>query len=457
MASSPSYDEALAGIDDRIQGGIGPSLDRITALAELLGDPQRHYPSVHITGTNGKTSVARMVTALLGALGIQAGTYTSPHLQDIRERIRVAGRPISREDFAKAYADVAPLADMVDERRAPGDKRVTYFEFVTAMAYWWFSDHPIDVGVFEVGMGGTWDATNLVRGEVAVLNTVDVDHRELGATPAEIAREKTGIIKPVSTVVSARQHDDVLAVIRTAAERQGSGVVVAGEHFRVADRRLAVGGQLVSIESPTRRHDEIILPLHGPHQAENAALALAALDAFLGGLDDVSDDLIREGFAAVEVPGRLEVVHRDPTVVLDGAHNPAGAVRAAEAVRESFAFRDIVLVLGCMADKEVDKILTAFRDVASHVVVTAAPSDRAMPPDQLAKIAQNVWAGTSVAIEESATIEQAIEKATGIVGESDAVLVTGSLYTVGAARDIYAPIGDGDHEPGTGAGRERPD
>jgi dihydrofolate synthase / folylpolyglutamate synthase len=455
MTSTPSYEEALAGIDDRIQGGIGPSLDRIAALAELLGDPQRHYPSVHITGTNGKTSVARMVTALFGALGIQAGTYTSPHLQDIRERIRVAGRPISREGFAQAYADVAPLAEIVDERRSPGDKRVTYFEIVTAMAYWWFSDHPIDVGVFEVGMGGTWDATNLVRGEVAVLNTVDVDHRELGATPAEIAQEKTGIIKPGSRVVSARQHDDVLAVIKSVAERQGSDVVVAGEHFGIADRRLAVGGQLVGIESPTRRHDEIILPLHGPHQAENAALALAAFDAFLGGLDDVSDELIREGFAAVEVPGRLEVVHRDPTVVLDGAHNPAGAVRAAEAVRESFAFRDIVLVLGCMADKEVDRILTAFRDVASHVVVTAAPSDRAMPPDQLGKIAQSVWAGTSVAIEESATIEQAIEKATGIVGESDAVLVTGSLYTVGAARDLYAPIddaGDGDDEPGAGAG-----
>jgi dihydrofolate synthase / folylpolyglutamate synthase len=436
------YDAAIAGLDSRIQGGIGPSLDRIRALAELLGDPQRTYPSVHITGTNGKTSVARMITALFGALGIQAGTYTSPHLQDVRERIRVAGRPIAREDFARAFEDVAPLTDVVDERREPGSKRVTYFELLTAMAYWWFADHPVDVGVFEVGMGGTWDATNLIRGEVAVLNTVDVDHAELGDTPAVIAREKAGIIKPGATVVTARQADDVLAVIREAVTRNDARLLVVEDDFGVGDRQLAVGGQVLRLRSPSRDHGDIVLPLHGPHQAENAALALAALDAFLGGLDDVSDDLIRDGFLAVEVPGRLEVVHRDPTVVLDGAHNPAGALRAAEAVAESFAFRDVVLVVACMEDKDVGGILRAFRDLASHVVVTAARSTRAMSPEQLEKIAADVWSGTAVAIEQADTVAEAVDKASGIVGESDAVLVAGSLYTVGEARDLFAPIGD---------------
>jgi dihydrofolate synthase / folylpolyglutamate synthase len=434
------YEDALRGLDERIQGGIGPSLERISALAELLGDPQRTYPSVHITGTNGKTSIARLVTALLSALGIQAGTYTSPHLQDVRERIRVAGRPISREGFARAYADVAPLAEMVDTRRQPGDKRVTYFELLTAMAYWWFADHPVDVGVFEVGMGGTWDATNLVRGEVTVLGAIDVDHSELGSTPAEVAGEKTGIIKAGTTVVCARQHDEVTPLVRAATQRNDGRLLLLGEDFGVEERRIAVGGQLLSLRSPTRRHDEILLPLHGPHQADNAVLALAAVDAFLGGLGPVDDEVIREGFAAVEVPGRLEVVSRDPTVLLDGAHNPAGAARAAEAIREAFAFRDVVLVVGCMADKDVSWILGAFGDLASHVVVTAPGYPRAMPPAELEKLAREVWAGTAVAVERARTVREAVGDATAIIGESDAVLVTGSLYTVGEARDVYLPV-----------------
>ncbi|MGH3442781.1 MAG: bifunctional folylpolyglutamate synthase/dihydrofolate synthase [Nitriliruptorales bacterium] len=433
-------EEALLGLEKRIPSRMVPDLARITDLADLLADPQLTYPSIHITGTNGKTSVARMVTSLFGALGIQAGTYTSPHLQDVRERIRVAGRPISREDFAAAYAGVAPLAELVDARHPD---HVSYFEMLTAMAYWWFADHPVDVGVFEVGMGGTWDATNLIRGAVAALTTVDIDHAQfLGSTPLEIAGEKVGIIKPGANVVSARQPDDVADLIRRRVDEQGGRLLLVGRDVSVENRRIAVGGQVADLVTPTRRYPEVVIPLHGAHQADNAAVAIGALHAFLDGLEDVDDTLVRDAFAAVEVPGRLEVASREPTVVLDGAHNPAGARQAAGAIREAFAFRDVILVFACLGDKDVAGLLGPFRDLASHVVVTRAPSDRAPEVSVLEAAANSVWDGTGVAVEGARSVAQALEKATAIAGESDAVLVTGSLYTVGAARDVLIPFED---------------
>jgi dihydrofolate synthase / folylpolyglutamate synthase len=437
--SDNAFEEAIARLEARVPSRMGPELSRITALSELLGDPQTSYPSIHITGTNGKTSVARMVTALLGALGIQAGTYTSPHLQDIRERIRVAGRPISAEDFAAVHTAVERLADLVDAER-DADDHVTYFEMLTAMAYWWFADHPVELGVFEVGMGGSWDATNLVRGDVAVLNTVDVDHRELGSTPAETAREKVGIIKPGSRVASATQPDDVLPLIEAAVGEKGGELLLLGRDIEIVRRTLAVGGQVVTIRTPTREHADLAIPLHGRHQADNAALALGALHALLGDLGEIDDEALREGFAAVEVPGRMEVVHRDPTVLLDGSHNPAGARRAAETVAEEFAFRDVVLVVGCLGDKDHRGLLGAFADLASHVVVTSpAGTPRATPAADLARVAEEVWAGTAVAVETADTVAEALGKATGVAGEIDGVFVTGSLYTVGEARSVYLP------------------
>lgn len=435
-----SFDEALAGLDARVPSRMEPDLERITALAHLLGDPQTTYPSVHITGTNGKTSVARMVTSLLAALGVQAGTYTSPHLQDVRERIRVAGRAISREEFARVFGEVDAIAALVDAER---DDHVSYFELLTAMGYAWFAEHPVDVGVFEVGMGGTWDATNLIRGEVAVITTVDVDHAQfLGGTPGEIAEEKSGIIKPGASVVVGQQPDDAMATILRHVERQGAALLRAGEDVAVVERALAVGGQIVTLRTPSREHDELLIPLHGAHQADNAAVALGALHAFLGGLEEVDDEVIREGLAAVEVPGRLEVVNREPTVVLDGAHNPAGARRAASSLAESFAFRDLILVVGCLVDKDIAGILGAFRDVASHVVVTETPSARGATAEQLAEVAKEIWGTTSIVVERSGDVRDALEKATGIAGELDGVLVTGSLITVGAARDVYVPVED---------------
>lgn len=435
------FEEALRDLESRTPSRMAPDLSRIRALADHLGDPQLTYPSVHITGTNGKTSTARMVTALFGALGVQAGTYTSPHLQTIRERIRVAGEPIAPERFAEVHAGVAPVADLVDARRGEGEDRVTYFELLTAMAYWWFADHPVDVGVFEVGMGGTWDATNLVRGEVAVITRVELDHPELGGTPAAVAEEKAGIVKPGSVVVSAEQRDDVAPVLDRAVDRNGARLLLLGRDVAAVDRRLAVGGQVVTLVTPTRRYPDVFVPLHGRHQADNAALAVGALHAFLGGLADVDDGLVQDAFGAVEVPGRLEVVGRDPTVVLDGAHNPAGAQRTAEAVGEEFAFRDVILVVGCLQGKDLAGVLAPFREVASHVIVTTPPPTRVpgVPVDELAAVAREVWSGTSVAIEAAATVAEAVEKATGVTGPSDGVVVTGSLSLVGAARDVLVP------------------
>ena len=440
------FSEALEGLRRRIPASIGePDLDRMRAVAELLGDPQTSYPAIQITGTNGKTSTARMIAALLGTSGISAGLYTSPHLQSVRERLSVAGMPITEQEFADAYEGLEPLLELADQRR--GD-RVTYFEVLTAMAYWWFADKPVDVGVFEVGMGGRWDATNLVRGEVAVLSAIDVDHSELGDTPEEVAGEKSGIIKPGATVVCAAQTPGVLAVIEERVAEVGATLWLEGREFAVKDRRLGVGGQGVTLDVGERRI-EVFLPVFGAHQAGNAALALAAYAAFLGeAFDNVDDDLVRQGFGAVETPGRLEVVHREPTVLLDGAHNPHGARTSAAAIAEAFSFRNLVVVLAVLSDKDVEGIVDAFTDVANHVVVTRAPSPRSTPVARLAAIAEERWAGTGVIVETATGIDEALDKATGVAGEGDGVLVTGSLYAVGAARDRYLPLEDDEPDLG---------
>lgn len=442
MSSHPpgdmSYDEALAVLARRGPGRMVPDLERITQLAGLLGDPQLAYPSVHVTGTNGKTSVTRTVATLLSAAGLSAGTYTSPHLQTVRERFSVTGRWIGEQAFAELVQQVAPIAEIVDQG---SDDDVTYFELLTAMAYWWFADKPVDVAVVEVGMGGSWDATNLVRGDVAVLTTIDVDHHELGTTVTDVAREKSGIVKEGSVVVLGRQPDEALAVVRARAAEVGAEVREWGAAHDLLDQRLAVGGQYLTIRVGDRVVHDVVLPLFGAHQAENAVVALAAVAGFLGdAFDRMSDDLLRDGFLAVTSPGRLEVVHRDPTVILDGAHNPHGARAVAAAVPASFDFRHVVLVIGCLDDKDVAGIVAPFRDVANHVVVTRAPSPRSASLDRMREAAEQVWAGTGVVVEVAADVASAMELAVGVAGQGDAVLVTGSLYTVGAARDVFLPV-----------------
>jgi len=444
--SSP-FDRAFAALTDRGPGRMLPDLSRITDLAELLGDPQLAYPSVHVTGTNGKGSVVRMVGALCSAAGMSAGTYTSPHLQTVRERLSLAGRHISAARFAEVHDEVATLADLLDDAASARDgddaDRITYFEMLTAMAYWWFADSPVDVGVFEVGMGGAFDATNLVRGDVAVINEIDVDHPQLGSTPAEVAREKVGIIKPGARVVSAEQAPEVVAIIEAAVAEAGATILWAGPDLEVEERAVAVGGQLVTLRVGDRTIDEILLPVFGAHQARNAALALGAFAELTGeAFDGMDDELVRHGLGAVTIPGRLEIVHRDPTVVLDGAHNPHGARAAAAALDESFGFRELVLVAACLEDKDVEGILRELRDVASHVIVTRAPSPRATPLARMQSAAMEVWGDTGIVVEVAADLGTALGLAESVAREGDGVLVAGSLLTVGGARDRYLAVPD---------------
>ena len=407
-----------------------PDLDRIRTLTELLGRPDQAFPSVQVTGTNGKTTVTHMIASLFSALGISAGSYTSPHLQDVRERIRVAGELITAEEMAEGLAYLAPFVDETDARHP---EPLTFFEILTALSFVHFGDKPVDVGVYEVGMGGVWDATNLVRGEVAVINRVSLDHPELGSTVEAVAREKAGIVKDGAAVVSAAQDASVARVIEEAAAEHGARLVLAGRDFDIAERGLAVGGQYLTLRGVTGEVTDVYLPLHGEHQAHNAALALAAVEGFLGFGGGLDPEVIREGFAAVRSPGRVEVIRRGSLapVVLDGAHNPAGAAVLATTLQREFGHRHRVFVLGVLGDKDVEGIVDALLPLADHIVVTQPPSSRAAPADRITQALQR--AGRS--FETAEDVATAIDLATGLATEEDAVVVTGSLYMVGAARD----------------------
>ena len=428
------YDQAVAQISARgpEQVGAAPTLERVERLADLLDHPERAAPALHLTGTNGKTTTARMCTALLAAFGVGAGTYISPHLQDIRERITVAGRPISERDLADTWAYLVPFIEQVD---GLGGRRVTYFEAVTMLAFTWFAEVPVDATVVEVGMGGLWDATNLVRGEVAIITEIGMDHPQLGATPAEKAVEKAGIIKDGSIVVSHRQEPEVMEVLRERVEASNARLLVADEAFGVERRRLAHGGQLLDLRTPVGLTRDVFVPLHGRHQALNAATALAAVQAFLGNRE-LDADAIRAGFAAVTSPGRLEVVSRKPLVLLDGAHNEPAAKVLATTLLEEFVADRRTVVLGCLADKDVRGILRALAPAVGRLVVTAPDTPRAADPEDLRKQAESLGMNAEVAPSVPAAVQAAAN-----AGEDDAVVVTGSLYTVGEAR--IALLGNG--------------
>ena len=439
---------ALAGLSDRVPSRMVPDLARITELVDLLGSPQRSFPSIHLTGTNGKTSTARMADALLRGFGLRPGRYTSPHLESWTERITIDGKPIPDAMFAGVYDEVAPLAALVDARHSD---RVTTFELLTAMAFAAFADAPVDVGVIEVGMGGRWDATNLLDAAVSVVTPVALDHRELGSTVAEVAAEKAGIIAPGSTLVVAHQTLDAAEVLLRRAAEVGATVAREGLEYGVLSRSVAVGGQVLTLQGLRGVYDGIFLPLHGAHQAANAAAALAAVEAFLGSAADLDGTLpsvapsldveaVREGFASADSPGRLEVVRRSPTVLVDGAHNPAGARALADALREAFDFRRLVGVVGVLGDKDVEGILAALEPVLDVVVVTESSSARALPADDLASVAVEVFGEDRVEVAPrlddalDAGIRLAEEDVTELTGVG--VLVTGSIVTVGEARSM---------------------
>ncbi|MBO0784556.1 MAG: bifunctional folylpolyglutamate synthase/dihydrofolate synthase [Actinobacteria bacterium] len=417
---------------------IEPTLDRIADLAGLLGQPQRAYPVVHVTGTNGKTSTARMTEALLRARGLRTGLFTSPHLTSPAERIRIDGEPVSPERFAGAYADVAPYLAMVDGRHPVP---LSFFEVLTGMAFAAFADAPVDVAVLEVGLGGTWDATNVADGAVAVITPVAIDHTSyLGDTLTQIAGEKSGIIKPGAVAVLAHQEFEAAEVLLRRAADVGATVAREGLEFGVAAREVAVGGQLLSLQGLRGRYDEVLLPVFGSHQAGNAACALAAAEAF-GGSEPLGDDLVREAFAQVTTPGRLELVRRSPSVVVDAAHNPAGMAATVAGLIEAFGFPTLIGVLAVSEDKDVPGILGELEPAVSQLVVTRSSSDRSMDPAKLAELAAAVLGPERVraAARLDDAIEMAVELADEASGGSPAdagVLITGSVVTAGDARRL---------------------
>ena len=440
-AELPSYAEVAAALLRRWpETRLDPSLDRIEALMELLGEPQRAYQVVHLTGTNGKTSTSRMVDALLRARGLRTGRFTSPHVESMTERISVDGEPLSEDAFVRAYVDVAPFLDLVD---ADSDHPISFFEAVVGMAYAAFADAPVDVAVVEVGMGGSWDATNVADGTVAVVTPVAVDHAGyLGDRPATIAVEKAGIIKPGARVVVAEQEPEVLAVLAERAVEVGATLLREGVDFGVVTRAAAVGGQLVTVRGLHAEYPELFLPLYGAHQAQNAALAIAAAEA-LSGDEPLSEEVLQQALGEVTSPGRLEIVRRGPTVILDAAHNPHGATALAEALRDSFTFDPLVGVLGVMGDKDAEGLLAELEPVLSEVVCTQNTTPRALPAEELAEVARGLFGEHRVRVVPRLddAIEQAVTLAEtgGAAGESigsGGVLVTGSVVTVGEARTL---------------------
>lgn len=438
---TPTYAEVERALLGRWpETRLDPSLDRIAAICRLLGDPQKAYQVVHLTGTNGKTSTSRMIDTLLRALDLRTGRFTSPHLQSMTERICIDGQPLSEQLFVDAFADVAAYAQIVDDS---SEHPLSYFEMMVAMAYAAFADAPIDVAVVEVGMGGSWDATNVADGQIAVITPIGVDHASyLGDTPEIIAVEKAGIIKPGSQVIIAEQSPEVMDVLVGRALEVGSVALREGVDFGVNHRVTALGGQQISLRGVGGSYDEIFLPLHGAHQAHNAAYALAAVEAFTGS-KQLDPDLVRGAFAQVTSPGRLEVVRRSPTVLLDAAHNPHGAKATIEAVQDSFSFSPLIGVVGVMADKDVEELLRIFEPVMAEIICTQNSTPRSMPASELAELARDIFGDERVSVADRLddALERAVAMADGGDGGDDAigsggVLVTGSVVTVGEARTL---------------------
>lgn len=422
------------------ENAIDPSLSRISAIMDLLGQPQSAYPVIQVTGTNGKSSTGRMIASLLRALGLRTGLYTSPHLTDMRERIEIDGEPISIEQFMAVAGDVAPFIASVDARsEAEGGTPVTYFETLTAIGYAAFADAPVDVAVVEVGVGGTWDATSVCTPQVSVVTRVAMDHADLlGDRIDLIAAEKSGIIKPGSFAVIADQDPDAAAVLAARIDEVGVPAAWEGTNFAVLDRTVAVGGQLLSLQGLSGTYDDVFLPLFGEHQSRNAAVALAATEAFIGGGALALDtEAVREGFANVTSPGRLEIVRRGPTVIIDAAHNPAGAASLADALSEAFAFTHLVGVVAVLADKDAIGILQALEPVLDQIVVTQSDSPRRLAVDELAALAVEIFGEERVTVTRS--LSDGLDAGVRLAEEADTyaasgVIVTGSVVTAGQAR-----------------------
>lgn len=423
---------------------IEPSLDRIKMLTDLLAEPQRGYQVVHVAGTNGKSSTSRMVDALLSRIGLRVGRYTSPHLQLATERISIDGTPISPAGYVEAYRDIAPYVSIVDSNN---EIAMSKFEVLTGMAFAAFAEAPVEAAVIEVGLGGSWDATNVADGHVAVMCPVSLDHSEyLGHDIVDIAREKAGVIKPGSVVVMASQTDEAQEQILRRVAEVDATVARQGHEFGVLERSVAVGGQMLKLQGLGGTYEDVFLPLYGEHQANNAALALAAVEAFFGAGSERQLDLeqVRDAFAGVVTPGRLERVRSAPAVLVDSAHNPHGARALAQAINSEFSFRRLVGVVGVMADKDARGILTELEPVIEDLVVTRNSAPRSMDPDDLGALAEEIFGRERVSIEPR--LDDAVEAAIGLAEHTEeadesisggGILITGSVVTAGEARALF--------------------
>jgi dihydrofolate synthase/folylpolyglutamate synthase len=426
---------------------LEPSLDRIRMLVDVLGDPQRAYPVVHVAGTNGKTSTTRMVDALLSEAGLRTGRYTSPHLQRATERISVDGAPISAARYVEVYREIQPYLELVDAKRAPDKPRLSKFEVLTAMAFAAFADAPVEAAVIEAGLGGAWDATNVADGTVSVITPIGLDHVEyLGTELTGIAAEKAGIIKPGSIAVLAAQDAEVAAVLLERCAGLRVTVARQGLEFGVLRREKAVGGQLLRLQGLGGPYDEVFLPVHGEHQAGNAAVALAAAEALLGaGAQQQLDvDTVRSAFAGLSVPGRLERLRTAPAVLVDAAHNPHGARALAAALLDEFGFRRLIGVVSVLRDKDAVALFEELEPVLDEVVVTQNGSPRAVDVDELASVAVGVFGADRVTA--APRLDDAVEEAVRLAEELDddsgspsggGVLITGSVVTAGEARTLF--------------------
>ena len=415
---------------------IEPTLDRIAALVDMLGSPQLTYPTIHIGGTNGKTTTSRMIDSLLFEMGLRTGRFTSPHLESYLERIAINGEPIAAKDLIFSFNDISAYLDLMDEKF---EHPISFFEAITALAFAAFAEHPIDVGVIEVGMGGQWDATNVVKADVSVIMPIGLDHTEyLGETLTEIAQTKAGIIKEGGYVVLAQQEPECAVELLKQAALVGADVAREGVEYSVLTRSIAVGGQLLAIQGTKEIYTDIFIPLHGKHQASNAAAALVAVEVFFGD-QDLDIEAVRAGFANVRSPGRCEVLHRDPTIIVDAAHNPHGASAIADTIQTEFTFDEVIGIFAPMGDKDVRGILLELEQVMDSIIVTANSSPRSMKVADLEKIAAEIFGIDRVFAAES--VREAIDKAVTdsirpLSEETIGILITGSVVTVGEARAI---------------------
>lgn len=428
--------EAKALLDAR-GFGITPGLERIQALMNLLDNPQLSYPTIHLAGTNGKSTTARMTTAILAAHGLSSGLYTSPHLRDVTERYALAGwneglswDQMSDEEFASTLEYLLPFIELVESDL---NDSLTYFELTTAIAFEWMAQRTVGVGIIEAGMGGRWDATNLIDSSVAVLTPIDVDHSEfLGPSSRDNASEKVGIIKRGATVVSADQRPEVADLIQSTASELGARVLVEGRDFFIDANDTAVGGRNVSIRTGKAEYQDLFLPLHGAHQAYNLALAIAATEEFLD--KELDENHLIAALTEVRSPGRLEVVRRQPLVVLDGAHNPHAAAALASTLPQDFLFKNLTLVLSIFKDKDIPGILGHLLPTAERTIFTSSDSPRSAPPEILRELAARLETPAELDVREP--IEEAINFAVATSDPEDLVLVTGSLHAVGQARKM---------------------